>query len=74
MVADLNDTLITLIPKLPVVTKLKDFRPISLCNVTYKLVAKVLAQRLRVLMEKLVSPCQVSFILNRHSGDNITIA
>jgi hypothetical protein len=73
-VAEINDTLITLIPKVDNVESLNQFRPISLCNVTYKLVTKILARRLRNVMEQLVSPCQCSFIPGRNSGDNIIIS
>lgn len=53
---------------------MKQFRPISLYNVSYKIVTKIRARRLRVVMEELVSPCQCSFIPHRQSGDNIVIA
>lgn len=73
-VGSINSTLITLIPKVDNVVRMRQFRPISLCNVTYKIVTKILAKRLRVYMEELVSPCQCSSIPNRQSGDNIIIA
>ncbi|RDX76194.1 hypothetical protein CR513_43845, partial [Mucuna pruriens] len=50
---EINDTLIVLIPKIDRVQNMKNFRPISLCNVTYKTMAKILAQRLRYMMQKL---------------------
>lgn len=43
----INDTNIVLIPKKKVSTRVIDFRPISLCIVIFKLVAKVLANRLK---------------------------
>lgn len=56
------------------VSNIRDFRPISLCNVSYKIVTKILGQRLRPVMSQLVNPCQNSFIPNRQSRDNIVIA
>lgn len=49
-------------------------RPISLCNVSYKTITKIMAWRLRSVMESLVNHFQCSFVPNRNSGDNIIIA
>nr|KYP54028.1 Retrovirus-related Pol polyprotein LINE-1 [Cajanus cajan] len=72
-VAHINDTLIVIIAKVEVVTHLKQMRPISLCNVSYKLLTKVLAHRLSKVMEYLVHPNQSSFVPHRNSRDNVIV-
>ncbi|XP_073051733.1 uncharacterized protein [Primulina eburnea] len=47
---DWNSTIVTLIPKVKQPMTMKDFRPISLCNVCYKIVARALTNRLRPIM------------------------
>ena len=53
---ELNNTFITLIPKCQSLEKVGDFRPISLCNVAYKVASKVLAKRLKPIMEDIIIP------------------
>jgi hypothetical protein len=53
---------------------LKDSRPISLCNVIYKVVSKFLVNRLRPLLQGIISPMHRAFILDRLITDNALIA
>ena len=69
----LNQTLITLIPKCTGDDYLGLFRPISLCNTIYKIVTKLIVQRIRPLLDKLVSPLQIAFVLGRRGLDNMII-
>jgi hypothetical protein len=70
MPEEVNDTTIVLIPKNNEPEAMKDFRPISLCNVIFKVVSKCLANRLRPLLQDIISPMQSTFILGRLITDN----
>ena len=70
----LNKTLIVLIPKKLGMETISHFRPISLCNTIYKIVTKILVNRLKHLMPTLVSPSQIAFVLGRRGTDNVIIA
>lgn len=59
-VGELNDTLLVLILKEDVVTNMKQFGLISLCNVSYKTITKLVARRIRWLMLKLVGLVNVA--------------
>ena len=50
------------------------YRPICLCNVAYKNITKVIANRLQTILPQLVGPHQTSFIPGRHITKNIVIA
>ena len=72
--ADLNRTLIVLIPKVEKPEHITQFRPISLYNVIQKLISKVVVNHLKNIMSSVVSPNQVSFVPGSHITDNIILA
>ncbi|KAL2224389.1 UNVERIFIED_CONTAM: hypothetical protein Sindi_3015200 [Sesamum indicum] len=74
LLKQINTTLLALIPKVHTPMTVGDFRPISCCNVLYKIIAKLLVQWLSVILDKLISPCQAAFVPGRSIGDNIILA
>ncbi|CAA7029675.1 unnamed protein product [Microthlaspi erraticum] len=68
-----NDVLLVLIPKVNKPVSITQFRPISLCNVLFKTITKVMVERLKLVISKLIGPAQASFIFGRLSTDNIVL-
>ncbi|XP_057441172.1 uncharacterized protein LOC130733113 [Lotus japonicus] len=74
LITRVNDTLLVLIPKVEAPERITQYRPISLCNVIYKMVTKIITNRLRKVMSDLVAPNQCSIVPGRHSYYNIVIS
>jgi hypothetical protein len=72
--AEVNETAIVLIPKKNNPEELKDFRPISMCNVVFKIISKCLVNRLWPLLQDIISPMQSAFIIGRLITDNAFMA
>ncbi|GAU31392.1 hypothetical protein TSUD_19380 [Trifolium subterraneum] len=70
----INSTFIALIPKIDSLQRLNDFRPISLVGSLYKILAKVLANRLRLVIDSVISESQTAFVKDRQILDGILIA
>ncbi|XP_074297375.1 uncharacterized protein LOC141628090 [Silene latifolia] len=69
----INSTVITLIPKVDRPTSVKHFRPISCCNVIYKLISKILCTRLALILPDIISQNQGAFVKGRSILENILI-
>ena len=70
----LNASFISLILKVPSAIDLKDFHLISLVGGIYKIIAKVLANRLKIVLDKIISKSQSAFIKGRQILDPILIS
>ena len=71
--ANINHTYITLIPKVKSPKRVSKFRPIALCKVLYKLISKVLANRLKSLLPHVISESQCAFQSDKAILDNILV-
>lgn len=74
MSAEINKTNICLIPKVEKPITFSDYRPIGLCNVLYKIISKILVNRLKLYLKDIVSDSQAAFIPGRVIHDNVLIA
>lgn len=71
LLRELNNTIISLIPKVSTPAKITDYRPISCCNVLYECISKILSGRLKDGLMDVVSENQSAFAPGRKISDNI---
>lgn len=74
LLRQLNHTIIALIPKSSNASREGDFRPIALCNVVYKIISKLLANRLETVLPGIIDEAQSAFISGRSMIENIHLA
>jgi hypothetical protein len=74
LVSNLNSNLIVLIPKVPGADNMGDLRPIALANFQFKLITKILADRLSLIATKIILEQQRGFIQGRHIFNCVIIA
>jgi hypothetical protein len=69
----LNFGVISLLPKIAEVTRIQQYRPIYLLNVSFKIFMKVLNNRILKVTHKLIGPSQTTFISSRYITEGIVI-
>jgi hypothetical protein len=74
LLKEYNHTFIALVPKQIGPSIVYHFRPISLCNIIYKMTSKILANRLKGLLHHFISPYQSTFVPSRTIQDNSIMA
>ncbi|GJT52972.1 RNA-directed DNA polymerase, eukaryota, reverse transcriptase zinc-binding domain protein [Tanacetum coccineum] len=74
LLGEINATIIAFIPKVNNPNKVSEFKPIACCNVLYKCICKILTNRIKSGLDKIVHINQSAFIPGRHIQDNILIA
>eukprot|EP00253_Pinus_taeda_P010390 PITA_10390 len=70
----INSTFIALIPKVEEANTPEKFRPIALCNVIYKIISKVIANKLKPILPGIISEEQSGYVEGRQILDNIILA
>lgn len=73
-ISALNETFMVLIPKLKDPKKVFEYRPISLCNVVYKLISKMLSNRQKNIFPSIISKSQSTSVNERLITDNVILA
>lgn len=71
---EVNSTILALVPKKEKADRMKDFRPISCCNVVYKCITKVITNRMKGVLPDVISLNQTAFVQGRRISDNVLLA
>jgi hypothetical protein len=70
----INETYIVLIPKASNAFSVSNYKPISLCNVVYKLIVKTVTNRLKLVLSSIISQNHSAFVPGRLITDNVLVA
>lgn len=74
LLKEVNATILALVPKVPNASAVTDYRPIACCNTIYKLITKILANRIAGVLPNLIDQSQNAFVKGRRMSDNILLA
>nr|GEX00064.1 hypothetical protein [Tanacetum cinerariifolium] len=74
LLKEINATVFSLVPKVAAPSKVSDYRPIACCNVVYKIISKVICNRLKGVLGFLVDDNQSAFIPSRQISGNIMLS
>ena len=73
MLCEINCTIIALVPKVPNLSSMHDYRPISCCNTIYKCISKIIAERIKRCIPDIICPAQTAFVQGHSIADNILL-
>ncbi|XP_010068469.2 uncharacterized protein LOC104455367 [Eucalyptus grandis] len=74
LLREINNVILILVPKSPNATSVDDYRPIACCNIIYKCITKVMANRIAAVFQDVIGPLQSAFVKGRRIRDNILLA
>lgn len=69
-----NETFLALIPKVERVNEPNGFRPITLCNVIYRILATIMVKRIQLILPELIVKGQIGFLKGRQIADGFIVA
>ena len=71
---NMNANIIVLIPKISGASSIGDFRPIALANFQFKIVTKIIAERMAIICMQIISPQQRGFVRDRNISECVILA
>lgn len=70
---EINRSYIALVPKVEAPERVSHYTPNSICNVTYKIISKIMTNRLKMVLNKIISALKSAFVQRRCIYNNILI-